>query len=183
MPSKKSETTIALLRGINVGGRAIVPMRELVVCLESLGYENVRTYIQSGNAVFNSQKKLNTRAAEQISAAVFKACDVQPGVQLFSRTELQAIIKANPFPEATEDPSRLHIFFVATKPTSPKLDAIEKLKSPTERFKLTPRAFYLHAPDGVGRSKLAAAVERLLGVPVTARNWRTVETLLAMADE
>jgi uncharacterized protein (DUF1697 family) len=180
---KTPEPTIALLRGVNVGGRSIVPMRELVKCLESLGYENVRTYIQSGNAVFDASTKPTLKAGEQISAAISKACDVEPGVQLFTLAGFQAIAIANPYPEAAEDPSRLHIYFLADKPTSPKLDILQKLQSPTERFKLTPRAFYLHAPDGIGRSKLAAAVERLLGVPVTARNWRTVEKLIAMASE
>jgi uncharacterized protein (DUF1697 family) len=158
-------------------------MRELVRCLESLGYENVRTYIQSGNAVFDAPARPDAKAGEKISAAVSKACNVKPGVQLYAAADFHAIAQANPFPEATDDPSRLHIFFLAARPTTPKLESIQKLKSPTERFKLTPRAFYLHAPHGIGRSKLAAAVERLLGVPVTARNWRTVEKLLAMASE
>ena len=133
MPKKKSEPTIALLRGINVGGRSIVPMRELVKCLESLGFENVRTYIQSGNAVFDAKTNPSSKTGELISAAISKACDVKPGVQLFSSADFQAIAKANPFPEATDDPSRLHMFFLAEKPTAPKLEALEKLKSPTER--------------------------------------------------
>ena len=135
------------------------------------------------NAVFNSPKSLNARSAAAISRAISKRCDVESGVQLFSAREFRSIVEANPFAEATEDPSRLHVFFLGAKPASPRLDALEKLKASTERFQLTPRAFYLHAPEGIGRSKLAAAVERLLGVPVTARNWRTVETLGRMVEE
>ncbi|QDT54311.1 hypothetical protein Pan44_23400 [Caulifigura coniformis] len=158
-------------------------MRELVAALESLGCERVRTYIQSGNAVFQFPGSLTSRSVAAIAKAISRTCGVEPGVQLFKRSEFRSIVEANPFPEAEDDPSRLHVFFLAAKPTAPKLDALEKLKASSERFQLTSRAFYLHAPDGIGRSKLAAAVERLLGVAVTARNWRTVQQLCRMADE
>ncbi|HVJ87816.1 MAG TPA: DUF1697 domain-containing protein [Caulifigura sp.] len=180
---KNSNVAIALLRGINVGGKAIVPMRTLVDCLEELGYDDVRTYIQSGNAVFRSPKKLTAKSAEAITAAVQTACGVDPHVQLLTLAELESVIEGNPFRDGVDDPSRLHVFFLASEPKSPKLEAVETLKAPTERCRLTPRAFYLHAPEGIGRSKLAAALERLLGVPTTARNWRTVEKIREMAGE
>jgi len=178
-----SNITIALLRGINVGGKAIVPMKQLVKCLQLLGYEDVRTYIQSGNVAFRSPTKLSVRAAEQISAAVAEVCGVKPGVQLLSAAELNDIIERNPYPEAVDDPSKLHVFFLSAVPASPNVEAMSRLKSPAERYELAPRALYLHAPEGIGRSKLAAAVERLVGVSVTARNWRTIQKLREMASE
>jgi len=181
MPGRNSKTTIVLLRGINVGGRTIVPMRKLVTCLESLGYEDVRTYLQSGNAVVSAPGKPTAAAADQISAAISAVCGVKPGVQLLTPAGFRAIARANPFPDAENDPSRLHVFFLSSAPSAPRIEDLETLRSPTERFRLTRKAFYLHAPDGIGRSKLAAAVERRLGVPATARNWRTVEKLREMA--
>ena len=115
---KNSNVAIALLRGINVGGKAIVLMRTLVDCLEGLGYDDVRTYIQSGNAVFRSAKKLTAKSAEAIAAAVQKACGVAPHVQLLTLAELESVIEGNPFRDGVDDPSRLHVFFLASEPKS-----------------------------------------------------------------
>ena len=99
------------------------------------------------------------------------------------RGELERVMARNPFPEAESDPKTLHLGFLASVPNNPDLDKLETLKSDTERFRLIDTVFYLHAPDGIGRSKLAARAERLLGVPMTDRNWRTVVKLREMANE
>lgn len=85
--------------------------------------------------------------------------------------------------EAESEPKTLHIFFLVFEPENPNLDMLENLKRNRERFKLVDKLFYLHAPDGIGRSKLAARVEKALGVPVTARNWRSVCKIMAMAKQ
>ena len=103
-----------------------------------------------------------------------------PTVLLFARAELQAAIDANPFPMATSDPKSLHFFFLDQPATEPNLESIEKAKSPSEKYELSERVLYLHAPDGIGRSKLAANAAKYLGVATTARNYRTVEKLLSM---
>jgi uncharacterized protein (DUF1697 family) len=90
-------------------------------------------------------------------------------------------VSSNPFPDAESEPSRLHLFFLAAAPENPDLDLIEALRAETERFALTGDVAYLHAPDGIGRSKLAARMERALGIAATARNWRTVGKVLEMA--
>jgi uncharacterized protein (DUF1697 family) len=180
LATTRPHTFIALLRGINVGGNSKVSMQDLKACFESLGFQNIRTYIQSGNIVFDSPKKLTSRSPAAITTAIEKACGIRPEVLLLTAKDLQAAVDANPFPEAVDDPSRLHLFFLAAAPKSPKHDAIEKLKTSTERYRLIGSIFYLHAPDGIGRSKLAAAVERHLGVPTTARNWRTVQEILSL---
>jgi uncharacterized protein (DUF1697 family) len=97
--------------------------------------------------------------------------------------DLETVIKQNPFPEAETDPRALHAGFLASAPERPDLKTLEKLKTASERFRLVGKVFYLHAPDGIGRSKLAARGEKLLGVPMTDRNWRTVLTLEKMAQE
>jgi uncharacterized protein (DUF1697 family) len=88
----------------------------------------------------------------------------------------------NPFPEAEAEPSTLHLGFLASTPKSPDLKKLASIKTETERFQLIEDVFYLHAPEGVGRSKLAASSEKLLGVSMTDRNWRTVCKLREMAE-
>jgi len=171
---------IALLRGINVGGKNILPMAELRNDLESLKLENVRTYIQSGNVIFDSKTKTATSLTEQIGGRIEKQHGFRPHLLIFDRKTLQAAIKSNPFPKAVADPKTLHFFFLDEPATDPDIEALDSAKTPTENYKLTDRVFYLHAPDGIGRSKLAANAERYLGVVTTARNYRTVDKLFSM---
>ncbi len=174
-------TWIALFRGINVGGNNLLPMKSLVALLEKLGYEDVATYIQSGNAVFRSSEKAKD-IENAISAAIAKAYGFAPRVLLLTSQELQKVTVANPFPNAESNYKSLHVFFLASTPKRPNLAEIGALKSKSESFVLTPRAFHLHAPDGVGNSKLAARVEKCLGVDATARNWRTVTRVSELAN-
>jgi uncharacterized protein (DUF1697 family) len=175
---------IALLRGINVGGKNLLPMKELVALLGDLGAQKVKTYIQSGNAVFVWKGKDSSKLASQITADIKKRRGFDPHVLLLELEDFEDVIQRNPFAaEAQTDPRALHAGFLAAAPKSPDLKTLESLKSDNERFRLIGKAFYLHAPEGVGRSKLAAKSERLLGVPMTDRNWRTVLTLWRMAQE
>ena len=102
---------------------------------------------------------------------------------VLSAAELALSIAKNPFPAAVENPKLLHLFFLAQTPKSPDLDALSRLAAGREAFALNSRIFYLHTPDGFAGSKLAARVERLMGVPATARNWRTVTALNALAQD
>lgn len=174
-------TWILLLRGINVGGRNTLPMRELVRDLQSLDLENVRTYIQSGNVVFESSGKVSPTLEAEIAATIEDRHGFRPQVLLLEIDQLEKAIESNPFPEAEAEPKTLHLFFLASAPEDADLEALAEAGSPTERFHLTNRVFYLHAPDGIGRSRLASNAEKYLGVPVTARNWRTVQKLWEMA--
>ncbi|MCP4005692.1 MAG: DUF1697 domain-containing protein [bacterium] len=173
-------TWIALFRGINVGGKNILPMAKLKIDLASLGLKNVRTYIQSGNVVFESTAKSASSLAAKIAGRVEKQHGFRPHVLLLSREDLLASIDSNPFPQAVSDPKTLHFSFLLEPPADPDLKALEDARSPTENYRLIDRVFYLHAPDGVGRSKLAANAEKRLGVVTTARNYRTVNKLLEM---
>lgn len=175
-------TYIALLRGINVVGNHALPMKQLIQHFESLGCDNVRTYIQSGNVVFQSASKLSSRLCENIAKRIEQSHGFAPQVLILTAELVERAMRANPFPEGEAEPRSLHLFFLATKPKSPDLHSLDRLKTNTERFRLVDQVFYLHTPDGFGRSKLAARAERLLGVPATARNWRTVKTLVEMAN-
>lgn len=175
-------TYIAFFRGINVGGNNLLPMKELVAAFESIGARKVRTYIQSGNAVFESTEKNLARLCKLLSAEIMNCRGFEPHVQILTLDALAKAIAENPFPEAVSDPSSLHLGFLASSPTNPDLEKLSALKKESERFQLIERVFYLHAPEGVGRSKLAASSEKLLGVPMTDRNWKTVCKVMELAE-
>jgi uncharacterized protein (DUF1697 family) len=174
-------TYIALLRGINVGGSNLLPMADLKSLLADLGLQNVRTYIQSGNAVFESDDADAALIADRIGAAIRERRGFEPAVLVLAAEGLAQVVAANPFPEAEADPKALHLYFLTAVPAQPDLAALEALKADGEEFALQGRVFYLFAPAGIGRCKLAEKVERLLGVPATARNWRTVTQIIALA--
>jgi len=177
------KTYIALFRGINVGGNNILPMKELVAHLENLGSHRVKTFIQSGNAVFQNKEASASELSNRISAAIKESHGFEPQVFLMDLVEMENAIASNPFPEAESEPKTLHLYFLASTPKNPDLKTLDSIKRDSERFNLTDKVFYLHAPDGIGRSKLAARVEKMLGVAVTARNWRSVCNIMAMAKQ
>jgi uncharacterized protein (DUF1697 family) len=176
-------TYIALFRSLNVGGKNRLPMKELVAVLENVGAREIKTYIQSGNAVFFSRQSDPKLLSDKITAAVKKARGFEPYVLVLELEDLESAIRNQPFPEALTDQKTLHAGFLASVPSKPNLARLETLKSNSERFQLIDKVFYLHAPECVGRSKLAAGAEKLLGVPMTDRNWRTVCKLRDMATE
>lgn len=156
-------------------------MKDLVRILEGLGCEEVKTYIQSGNAVFRAKENQIKKISEKLGSKILGSHGFNPKVLLLGATELEDAIKNNPF--KTIEGKTLHFFFLESNPVKPNLDELANVKSNSEEFTLDKRIFYLHAPDGVGRSKLAAKVEQALGVPVTARNWNTVSKLIEMAKQ
>ncbi len=172
---------VTLLRGINVGGANRLPMRDLAAALEGLGAREVRTYLQSGNAVFLHAVRDAPRLAAEIGAAIEAARGFLPKVLVRDAADLERAIAENPFPAAAADPKGLHVFFLDAAPVRPDLEALARLRKETERFLLAGDLLYLHAPDGFGRSRLAAGAEAALGVPATARNWRTVRELHRLA--
>jgi len=173
-------TYIALFRGINVGGKNILPMKDLVKMLEGLGCDKVQTYIQSGNVVFRNKKKQANEIEREISLKILESYGFEPKVLLLEISELQDAVENNPF--TTEDGKALHFYFLNAYPNNPDLDRLLAVKSGSEAFKLHKKVFYLYAPDGIGRSKLAAKVEQCMGIPATARNWNTVRKLISMVE-
>jgi uncharacterized protein (DUF1697 family) len=174
-------TFIALFRGINVGGNNILPMKDLVKILEDMDCQNVKTYIQSGNAVFQCKKNRSKKLAGEIASKIVESHGFAPKVLLLGATELHDAIKNNPF--ETNDGKALHFFFLDSSPQQPRLEQLMAVKSKTEDFKLHNNVFYLYAPEGIGRSKLAVKVEQSLGVPATGRNWNTIDKLSAIVSQ
>jgi len=178
--NSKTSTYIALFRGINVGGSNGLPMKELVAIMEDHGYTNIKTYIQSGNVVFESTGTLVRSFAKNIGDSIETKYGFKPRIMVLTAEELRNAAAANPFPKAANEPKSLHLYFLTDTPQDPDIKALNELKTDSESFELIGRVFYLHAPDGIGRSKLAARAEKLTGVQATARNWNTIAKLLEL---
>jgi uncharacterized protein (DUF1697 family) len=119
----------------------------------------------------------------KISSEIKKHCGFEPHVLLLELEEFEMVIRMNPFLEVAKDPKALHAGFLASGPEKPNMEVLERLKRDSERFQLIEQVFYLHAPEGIGRSKLVANAERLLGVSMADGNWRTVCKIYEMAKE
>jgi uncharacterized protein (DUF1697 family) len=175
------DTYIAFFRGINVGGKNSLPMKGLASIFEVLGATNVKTYIQSGNVAFQSASIDLSSLSKSISVEVREKYGFEPYILVLSLSDVETAMTNNPFPAAESEPTSLHLGFLAFIPKNPDLQKLESLKNDGERFCLIGSVFYLYAPEGVGRSKLAANSEKLLGAPMTDRNWNTVRKVKDMA--
>ncbi len=171
------DTWIAFLRGINVGGKNRVPMKDL---MEAVGFSGVRTYIQSGNIVFEHAGGAEVSLAARIAALIGEKHGFRPRAVVLSAKALRAAATENPFGSGEAMEKVLHFYFLAEKPPAPDLQGMDAIKIDSEAYVLMNKVLYLHTPDGFGRSKLAQRVEKLLGVDATARNLRTVTKVLAL---
>ncbi len=173
---------VALLRGINVGGKNKVSMPELRSLLESMGLENVASYVQSGNVVFRSAAGDARRLAAQIEQRVGDEFGVRPKVLMRTPAELDAIVGRNPYLSRASDLSKLHVVFLGGKTSAGKAAELDPKRSPPDEFSLDGREIYLHLPNGAARTKLTIDYfERRLGTDATARNWKTLVALQSLA--
>ena len=179
-----SGTYVALLRGVNVGGRNRLAMADLRTIVESLGHVQVRTYIQSGNVIFSTAAdgavSDEATLALAIRTRIAERLDLSVEVMVRSQSDLEAALAGVPFPDV--DPRRLLIAFLSETPTRDAAHALESIEAAPETAVVVDRVVYLHLPNGVGRSILAAQLERRLKVRATARNLATVRTLLSLCD-
>jgi uncharacterized protein (DUF1697 family) len=174
------KTWVALLRGINVVGRNQVPMKELAAAFEGAGFRSVRTYIQSGNVVFQSRSGTARTLGTRIARMILEEFGFQPHVMVISGEELADAIRGNPFPAAHQNHKLVHLYFLAERPRNADLKSLTEVDAGREEFVLRGGVFYLYTPDGFADSVLQSRVERCLGVAATARNWRTANELLKM---
>jgi uncharacterized protein (DUF1697 family) len=174
---------IALLRGINLGSRRRVSMPELRALLEGAGYEDVRTYVQSGNVVLTSDVDPDELARE-LERLIADGLGVETQVVVRTRDELAAVVAHNPLAEVAENPKRYQVTFLDGDPDPERVADLERLRHESERMVVEGREVYAWLPEGVQNSKLwRALADGRLGVTATARNWNTVAKLLEMADE
>ena len=177
-------THVALLRGINVGGRNKIAMADLRAMVTGLGFADVSTYIQSGNVLLSATKDDDSAIAEAIAGGLSATFCLDVGVVVVSRGELAAVISRNPYP-GEANPKCLHAVFLAAEPSDERLEqlaAVQAAKGGRDTVTAVGRALYLHTPDGFGTSELAKALARLPGSG-TARNWATTTKLLELCDE
>jgi uncharacterized protein (DUF1697 family) len=176
-------TFISMLRGINVGLQKRLRMETLRCIYEELGFTSVRTYLQSGNIIFECAEQDQQKLNKRIEAHIELTCGYS--VQVFIRQvdELQHILAGNPFINIrNEDPGKLHVTFLYQSPSETMLSKLTTPDRTTDEFAPGEMAFYLYCPNGYGKTKLSNNYfERKLCMPVTTRNWNTVNALYKMA--
>jgi uncharacterized protein (DUF1697 family) len=172
-----------MLRGINLGPRRRVPMADLRALLADAGYEDVRTYVQSGNIVLRSPGT-TAKVERELQTLISERFGFEVPVVARSRAQLAAVVKADPLGEVADNPKRYQVSFLAGKPAADIIARLEEQAVASERVVVHGREIYAWHPDGVARSKLWNALAgKGLGVTATARNWTTVTTLLDMASD
>lgn len=173
-----------MLRGVNVGGHNKIKMDALRSHCEGLKFENIQTYVQSGNLVFTCKGHKPERTARLVEDAIEKQHGFRPAVILRNAAEMREVIVRNPFAKRKNlDPAKLAVIFFTDELTPDVRKQLEAIKVGPEELKAHPRELYIYFPDGMGRSKLPAAIERLMKKTGTARNWNTVTKLMEMANQ
>ncbi|MCZ0986230.1 DUF1697 domain-containing protein [Streptomyces diastatochromogenes] len=176
-------TYAALLRGINVGGSKKLPMADLRTLMTGLGYEGVRTHLQSGQAVFSAGRGDEESLAAELARAIEERFGFPVDVIVRDHAYLRAVAEACPFPAAELEAKQLHVTYFSAPVTAERFAEIDPADRLPEEFRLGDRCLYLYAPEGLGRSKLAEALSRpriTKGVIATSRNWNTVLKLVEL---
>ncbi|MFT7561811.1 MAG: hypothetical protein ACI93R_003742 [Flavobacteriales bacterium] len=171
--SQSLKTFIILLRGVNVGGKNILPMKELKASLEAHEFDDIKTYIQSGNIILKCSKDPRTKVA----ALIQENFGFTPDLMTLTKADFGVAYNNNPY---TKYEGKFVHFYFCTG--TPKLDndKINKYLASNEQYELIDKVFYLHAPDGIGRSKLVSNIENCLGISATGRNLNTINKLLSL---
>jgi len=188
---------VALLRGINVGGRNKVPMADLREAVTSLGHTGVSTYIQSGNVLFSTADTDNAKLAAALESAIEDRFGIWSSVVVLSRDELAQVLAANPYPDEP-NPKMVHVVFLNAEPPGDLLGRISAAESAVaakgsrDTVQAAGQVLFLHTPDGFGTSELAQTVFKIItppakgkkhGLAATARNWATATKLLSLCDQ
>ncbi len=188
---------VALLRGINVGGRNKVPMADLREVVTSLGHTEVTTYIQSGNVMFTTADTDTSKLAAALESAIEDRFGIWSSVVVLSRDELAQVLAGNPYPDEP-NPKLVHVVFLNAEPPEDLLARIAAAESAVaakgsrDTVQAAGQALFLHTPDGFGTSELAQALFRIISAPAkqkkqglaaTARNWATSTKLLSLCEE
>jgi uncharacterized protein (DUF1697 family) len=178
-------TYVALLRGINLGGHKIVKMEQLRQAFADLGFEDVKSYIQSGNVVFKAPLRPCESLAKQIEEKVQQQFGFPVLVVVKTADEIGEVIKNNPLlKEEGIDPSKLHVTFLSCAPEKSAFKTLDALAAAPDQFRCSSQAIYIHCPNGYHETKLGNnLLGKMLKVGTTTRNWKTVNQLYAMTLE
>lgn len=174
---------VALLRGINVGGKNKLPMRALAEAFSRAGCTEVATYIQSGNVVFRASSSLMTNLPSRIAEELRTRHGIMSALILRTADELAQLPARNPYLSAGAAKTALHVGFLATQPTPAQVRALDPQRSPDDAFHVSDREIFLHLPQGVARTKLTNAYfDSVLRTTCTVRNWRTLLKLIEWSE-
>ncbi len=157
-------------------------MQSLRQIVASVGGEDVATCIQSGNVVFHGDFSSPASLASAIAASIDASHGFAPAIHLVTADDLAKAIQSNPYPDAVAEPKSLHLCFLDEPPDPDGLTNAKTLASESESFQVLGKFLYLHAPEGIARSKLVKGLDRALGTSTTARNWRTVLKIAELAS-
>lgn len=175
-------THVALLRGINVGGKNRLPMKDLAAIFERCGCRAVTTYIQSGNVLFAASAALVRRVPTLVAEAVAERFGYQVPVVTRSAGQLRGVVESNPLLRPGFDERRLHVAFLAERPDADRVRGLDSDRSPPDEFVVRGSEIYLHCPNGMGRTRLTNAYfDSRLATVSTMRNWKTVLKLAELA--
>ncbi len=171
-------TYVAVLRGINVSGQRIIAMKDLKALFVKASYENVMTYIQSGNIVFESSEKNSKKLEKEISELIQNHYNFSVPVLVLSREDMTEIIEKNPYLDEKKDIAKLHVTLLEKIPDTKLLASCRDEKYQSDEFTITDPTIYLYCPDGYGMTKFSTTFfEKKLGVSATSRNWKTMIAL------
>jgi uncharacterized protein (DUF1697 family) len=182
--SKSRASFIALIRGVNVGGK-MLSMERLREALARLGFDNVRTYIQSGNVVFQAGRGTPDGVAKKMEELILEEFDLPVAVLVRTSAEMQRVVRRNPFlAEQGIDETRLHVTFLASVPSRAAITSLAAIPAGADRLRHAGKEIYLYCPNGYGKTKLSNnVIEKVLATRATTRNWNSVRKLHEMARE
>ena len=173
---------VALLRGINVGGHKKIEMARLRQIVQALGFDDVRTHVQSGNVVFTTDTTPE-QAAREMERQIAEELGLTVRVLVRTRDELARVVERNPLRDVASDPARFFVTFLSVEPDASRLREIDPAAFAPDTFAVGEREIYVWCPNGLRETRLTHAFwEKLLATTATARNWNTVTKLLALAD-
>jgi uncharacterized protein (DUF1697 family) len=174
---------ISMLRGVNLGGHNKINMGELRIVCESLGLEEPKTFINSGNVVFRSKERDLKKLAKRTEDAIERKFGFRPEVILRTASEMKEVIRKNPFDKRRDvEPAKLLVMFFSTDLSPETREKLGKIEGHPEEVRIAGRELYIYFPEGQGRSRLTPVLGRILKNTGTGRNWNTVIKLLAMAE-
>ena len=174
-------TYVALLRGINVGGKNRLPMKDLLDLFGALGHPEARAYIQSGNVIVSADPATAAPLPAALTQGLAERFGLRVPVVLRSAAQMEEIMSGNPFLTGGADPEMLHVLFLAAPPDAGNVERLDPRRSPPDEFVVRGQEVYLRLPGGAARTKLTTAYfDAMLATTSTARNWRTVASLWAL---
>jgi uncharacterized protein (DUF1697 family) len=176
-------TYLALLRAINVGGNNKLPMKDLADMFASAGCADVRTFIQSGNVLFNAEPSVAEQVPGLVAAKISTIYGYRTPVVLRTAEQMRGVVASNPYLAQGAPEDSLHVMFLADRPSQTHVDSLDPKRSPTATYVVLGREIYLHLPRGVAEAKLTNAYfDSKLATVSTMRNWRTTTKLLELME-